>query len=170
MKIGLLSDTHSDLDPKVFIHFEKVDEIWHAGDIGDISVVKSLENFKPLKAVFGNIDDKTIQQTFPEDLFFNCEGLNVLMTHIGGVPPRYNPRVKKLLASRVPLPDVFICGHSHIMSVRRDESHNNMLFINPGAAGNHGFHKIKTLVRFEIENTRIFNMEVIEIGKRGTPG
>lgn len=165
MKIGLLSDTHSDLDQKVFLHFDKVDEIWHAGDVGDVGVIDSLQKFKPVKGVYGNIDDITIRSLFSEDLFFVCEGVRIWMTHIGGAPPSYNPRIKKQLAKEIP--DMFICGHSHILRIARDERFNNMLYVNPGAAGNHGFHKIKTLVRFEIENSRIFNMEVIEIGKRG---
>ena len=165
MRIGLLSDTHSDLDPKIFAHFDQVDEIWHAGDLGNMDLVKSLQSFKPFRAVYGNIDDKEIQSHFPEDLHFTCEGMNIWMTHIGGVPPRYNPRVKKILNTSVP--DIFICGHSHILKIKRDEIHNNMLFINPGAAGNHGFHKIKTLVRFEIVQGKIVKMEVIETGKRG---
>jgi uncharacterized protein len=164
-KIGLLSDTHSFLDPKVFDYFRECDELWHAGDIGDPSVVTQLENFKPLRAVFGNIDDKPLQAKFPEDLRFTCEGLEIWITHIGGVPPNYNPRVKKLLKNKPP--DIFICGHSHILRVKRDAEFNNMLYINPGAAGNHGFHQIKTIVRFEINNQVIGNMEAIELGKRG---
>lgn len=165
MRIGLISDTHSYLDPKVFEYFKNVDEIWHAGDIGDRSVADELEKFKPFRAVFGNIDDKTIQARFPEDLCFECEGLNVWMTHIGGAPPNYNPRIKKVLKERIP--DIFICGHSHILRVKKDPNFKNMLYINPGAAGNHGFHHMKTLIRFEIVNKEIKNMEVIELGKRG---
>jgi putative phosphoesterase len=165
MKIGLISDTHSYLDPNVFKHFESCDEIWHAGDIGENNVMADLEKFRPFRAVFGNIDSRALQATLPEDLFFTCEGLTVWMTHIGGVPPNYNPRVKKMLKQRVP--DIFICGHSHILRIKRDPALNNMLYINPGAAGNHGFHAIKTLVRFDIESGRIGNMEVVELGKRG---
>jgi uncharacterized protein len=165
MKIGLISDTHGFLDPKIFEHFRDCDELWHAGDIGDVGVVKALEEFKPLRAVYGNIDDKDIQARFSEDLFFNCEGLNVWITHIGGAPPRYNPRVRKLLASTVP--DIFICGHSHILRVAKDPAYAGMLYINPGAAGNQGFHHMKTLIRFEIERKEVKGMEVIELGKRG---
>jgi len=165
MKIGLLSDTHSFLDPKVFQHFKDVDEIWHGGDIGDLAVVTALQEFKPLRAVYGNIDDKEMQARFPEDLWFNCEGLTIWMTHIGGAPPNYNPRVKKKLKEKAP--DIFICGHSHILRIKRDPAFTNMLYINPGAAGNHGFHAIKTLVRFEINQKKIENMEVIELGNRG---
>jgi uncharacterized protein len=165
MKIGLLSDTHSYLDPKILSYFTNCDEIWHAGDVGDAVVVNELEKFKPLRVVFGNIDDKVMQVRFPEDLWFACEGLTVWMTHIGGAPPNYNPRVKKILKDKVP--DIFICGHSHILRVKKDPAYKNMLYLNPGAAGNHGFHPIKTILRFEIVGKEIRNMEVIELGKRG---
>ncbi len=164
MKIGLISDTHSHLDPKVFTYFSACDEIWHAGDIGDATVANELEKFKPLRAVFGNIDDKALQTRYAEDLWFTCEGLTIWMTHIGGAPPHYNPRIKKQLKEKVP--DVFICGHSHILRVKKDPA-TNMLYINPGAAGNHGFHSMKTLIRFEINNKIISKLEVIELGKRG---
>ena len=165
MKIGLLSDTHSYLDPKVFEYFKDCDEIWHGGDIGDATVVNDLEKFKSVRAVFGNIDDKEMQVRFPENNWFTCEGLTVLITHIGGAPPNYNPRIKKILKERVP--DIFICGHSHILRIKKDPNYNNMLYLNPGAAGNHGFHQIKTIVRFEIIDKEIKNLEVIELGKRG---
>jgi uncharacterized protein len=165
MTIGLISDTHSFLDPKVFEHFRTCDQIWHAGDIGDASVATSLEAFKPFKAVFGNIDSIELRSRYPEDLWMTVEGINVLMTHIGGVPPTYNGRVKKIMKGKVP--DIFICGHSHILRIKRDPEYNNMLYINPGAAGNHGFHHMKTLVRFEIAEGVIGNMQVIEIGRRG---
>ncbi|MBL7834937.1 MAG: metallophosphoesterase family protein [Cyclobacteriaceae bacterium] len=164
MKIGLLSDTHSFLDPKVFDYFQACDEIWHGGDFG-IGVLEQLESFKPVRAVFGNIDDLELRTKLPEDLWFTCEGLSVFMTHIGGAPPNYNPRVKKILSARIP--DIFICGHSHILRIKKDSSYKNMVYLNPGAAGNHGFHSVKTLVRFEISGTEIKNMEVIELGKRG---
>jgi hypothetical protein len=165
MKIGLLSDTHSVLDPKVLDYFKSCDEVWHAGDIGDTAVADQLEKFKPLKAVFGNIDDQSMQVRFTEDLWYECEGLTIWMTHIGGAPPHYNPRIKKILQMRVP--DLFICGHSHILRIKKDLNYKNMLYLNPGAAGNHGFHSIKTIVRFEILQKEIKNMEVIELGKRG---
>jgi len=165
MKIGLLSDTHSYLDPKVLEHFSNCDEIWHAGDIGEIGVITELQNLKPVRAVYGNIDGKELQATWPENYWANVEGVSVLMTHIGGTPPRYNPRVRKLLAERTPA--LFICGHSHILKIGRDPTHNNMLFVNPGAAGNHGFHHMRTIVRFEILSGEVKNMEVIELGKRG---
>lgn len=165
MKIGLLSDTHSLLDPKIFTHFSACDEVWHAGDIGDMNVATALENFRPFRAVYGNIDDKELQSRYPEDLRFTCEGVNVLITHIGGAPPNYNPRAKKLFKESTP--DLFICGHSHILRIKKDPAYNNMLYLNPGACGNQGFHSIKTIVRFEISNKVISNLEVIEIGKRG---
>ncbi len=166
MKIGLLSDTHGHLDPKVFKYFKEVDEIWHAGDIGDIVVAEALEKFKPTRAVFGNIDSSNVYNRFPEDIYLTCEGVKVWMTHIGGSPPRYNERVKPKLKRHTP--DLFICGHSHIMKVQRDPQFGKMLYLNPGAAGNHGFHHIKTIVRFDLENAQIKNMQVIELGKRGS--
>jgi len=165
MKIGLISDTHGFLDNKVFDYFQHCDEIWHAGDIGDLSLAGKLAAFKPLRAVYGNIDEREIRDRYPEDLFFDCEDLRVWMTHIGGAPPRYNPRVKKILPVRKP--DIFICGHSHILRIAKDPAQNGMLYINPGAAGNHGFHHMKTLVRFEIEGRDVKNMQVIELGRRG---
>lgn len=164
MKIGLLSDTHSYLDSRVFEYFKDCDEVWHAGDAGD-NVLEPLEKFKPLRFVFGNIDSQTLQRKYPEDLWFTCEGLTIWMTHIGGAPPNYNPRVKRIFKEKIP--DVFICGHSHILRVKKDPNYNNVLYLNPGAAGNHGFHHIKTLIRFEIIGKEIKNMEVIELGKRG---
>ncbi|CAN5411488.1 metallophosphoesterase family protein [soil metagenome] len=162
MTIGLLSDTHSHLDPKVFEYFKDCDEVWHAGDIGDPAIVDTLEKFKPLRAVFGNIDDRTLQARFEEDLWFDCEGMSIWMTHIGGAPPNYNPRIKKIFKEKKP--DVFICGHSHILKVKKD---GDMLYINPGACGNHGFHTVKTIIRMEINEGKIGKMEVIELGKRG---
>ena len=163
-KIGLLSDTHSFLDDKVFEYFKEVDEIWHAGDIGSMEVVEQLEAFKPLKAVYGNIDGGVLRQSFPLDLRFDCEGMDVFMTHIGGYPGRYNKRVREIL--EVNPPDLFICGHSHILKVMPDKTHK-LLHINPGACGNHGFHKVKTIIRFSMDKGRITGMEVIELGKRG---
>lgn len=165
MRIGLLSDTHSYLDSSLFNFIQEVDEIWHAGDIGDESVLKQLQQWKPVRAVFGNIDSTSIQNRLPEVLKIEVGGLIVLMTHIGGSPPHYNPHVRKLLKEHTP--DVFICGHSHILKVMKDANHNNMLFINPGAAGNHGFHRIKTFIRFEISDKTVRKLEVIELGKRG---
>jgi uncharacterized protein len=164
MKIGLLSDTHSFLDPKVTHYFAACDEIWHAGDIGHISVWEQLRAFKPLKAVYGNIDDPEMQTRVPEDVWFECEGLQIWITHIAGAPPNYNPRIKKILKEKKP--DILVAGHSHILKVIRD-TERNFLFLNPGAAGNHGFHASKTLLRFEINNKVVEKMEVIDLGKRG---
>ncbi len=163
-KIGLLSDTHSTLDPKVFHYFEEVDEIWHAGDIGNMEVIEKLEAFKPLRAVYGNIDGGKLRTEFPIDLRFDCEGMDVWITHIGGYPGRYNKRVREIMASNPP--DLFICGHSHILKVIPDKKHN-LLHINPGACGVHGFHKVKTIIRFNIDQAKIIDLQVIELGVRG---
>jgi uncharacterized protein len=164
MKIGLLSDTHGHLDPKIFEYFSECDEIWHAGDIGTMEVLEQLEKFKPCRAVYGNIDDHKIRTATIEDLWFECDGLTVWITHIGGYPPKYNKRIKSILKERTP--DLFICGHSHILKVIRDPIHD-LIHINPGAAGVQGFHKVKTLIRFDIEEKKIKNMQVIELGGRG---
>lgn len=165
MKIGLMSDTHSFLDKRVFEYFKEVDEIWHAGDIGDPKVADELEAFKPLRAVFGNIDNQDIRARFPENLRWNTEGVSVWMTHIGGYPGKYPTRIKDGFRSEDC--DLFICGHSHILKIIPDKIHN-LLHINPGACGNEGFHKVKTLVRFEIVDGKFQNMEVIELGLRGS--
>jgi len=164
VKIGLLSDTHSWLDEKVFDFFSEVDEVWHAGDIGDPELANRLENFKPLRAVYGNIDGTELRSRFPHEQIFNLEGVTVWMTHIGGYPPQYNAQVKKRLNSINP--KLFICGHSHILRVMPDASRPGMLYINPGAAGIYGFHIEKTLVRFDLDDGKIRNLEVINLGKR----
>lgn len=163
--IGLISDTHGYLDPRVFEHFALCDEIWHAGDIGSLKIIDQIEGFKPARIVFGNIDNKEIQQRTQENLHFEVEGFRIWMTHIGGAPPRYNPQVLPTL--RTDPPDIFICGHSHILRVIRDKDLKNMLYINPGAAGREGFHKFRTLLRFNLHEGLISQMEVIELGKRG---
>jgi len=163
--IGLISDTHGYLDPKVFEYFDSCDEIWHAGDFGTVEVSDELEKFKPLKGVYGNIDGTELRKNHPLIQSFEIEGFKVLMTHIGGYPGKYSQQVKELLTLKKP--DLFICGHSHILRIMRDKNYNNMLFINPGAAGKEGFHKIKTIVRFNLDNRKIDNVEVIELGKRG---
>jgi len=162
-RIGLLSDTHSYLDERLFDHFKDCDEIWHAGDVGTRTIVDQLQAFKPLRAVLGNIDSRQID--LPEHQHFKIEGLRVWITHIGGAPPRYNPSVRPQLKAQTP--DVFICGHSHILRVLRDPALHNLLYINPGAAGKEGFHKVRTALRFGIDNGKILNMELIELGKRG---
>ena len=163
IKVGLISDTHGFIDPAVKKHFANCDEIWHAGDVGTIEVFDELCAFKPVKAVFGNIDGHIIRSAMPESLYFEVEGMKVYITHIGGYPGRYSFAAKTFIESN-PV-DLFICGHSHILKVMYDKK-NELLHINPGAAGNHGFHQVKTLIRFEIENGKPQNMEVIEIGKR----
>ncbi|WP_421870894.1 metallophosphoesterase family protein [Marinoscillum sp.] len=167
MKIGLISDTHSYLDPKVFDYFQQVDEIWHAGDIGTLALLEQLEAFKPTVAVFGNIDGHEVREATPEDQIFVREGVKVLMTHIAAKPPRYNPRVQKLIQAHQP--NLLICGHSHILKVQPDPA-NNLLFMNPGAAGIHGFHQVKTLLRFDLVSGKPKNLEVVELGKRGAIG
>lgn len=164
MKIGLISDTHSFLDKKVFKYFDSCDEIWHAGDIGNEEVLNELEAFKPTKTVFGNIDDQAIQQRTIEDLIFTIEDVKVFMTHIGGKPPRYAKGISTKLKKHKP--DLFICGHSHILRVMPDKD-RGLLYMNPGAAGHQGFHKMRTLLRFEINNGKIENLEAIELGARG---
>lgn len=164
--IGLISDTHSYLDEKVFRHFEVCDEIWHAGDIGNTEIADKLATFKPFRAVYGNIDGVDLRQRYPLDQNFDCEGAKIFMTHIGGVPGKYpTPLKNKLLVSK---PNVFICGHSHILRIITDKVFQNMLHINPGAAGIHGFHHVRTLVRFKIEEGKLFDMQVIELGKRAS--
>lgn len=164
MKIGLLSDTHSYLDPKVFDYFSECDEIWHAGDIGDINICDKLAAFKPLIAVHGNIDDQLIRMSHPEDHIFEREGFKIWITHIGGYPPKYTLKIKARLSELQP--DLFVCGHSHILKVISDPNLNNLLHLNPGACGTHGFHQVKTLLRFDLKNKKISNMQVIELGKR----
>ncbi len=164
-KIGLLSDTHGYLDPKIFDYFSKCDEIWHAGDIGDAEVSDQLEKFKPLKAVSGNIDGQTIRSIHPVDHIFFCEEVKVFITHIGGYPGNYFPEAKKKIIEHKP--DLFICGHSHILKVMRDKQYN-LLHINPGAEGKTGFHKIRTIIRFDVNKAKIENLEVIELGLRGS--
>jgi len=165
MKIGVISDTHGYVDDQILKYFGKVDEIWHAGDFGNWDVVEKLQCFKPLIGVYGNIDGHEIRQSFPEQIHIEREGLSIWMIHIGGAPPKYNTKVKKLLQQSKP--DIMVCGHSHILKVMADPNHDKMLYINPGAAGKHGFHKMRTMLRFEINNGKPANMEVIELGKRG---
>jgi uncharacterized protein len=162
--IGLISDTHSFLDPNVYEHFKDCDEIWHAGDIGDRSVLDSLTAFKPTRAVFGNIETQELRFELPEDLIFEIEGLKVLMTHIGSLPGKYSARIKNLL--KIHSPNLFICGHSHILRVIKDPINKKLVYINPGAAGKHGFHHVRTIMRMKIEAGKVTNLEVIELGSR----
>ena len=162
--IGLLSDTHSYLDERLFNYFADCDEIWHAGDVGNIEIIDQLRAFKPLRGVYGNIDGQEIRIELPLNQRFEVEDLSIMMTHIGGTPPRYNPTTRAELIANTP--DIFICGHSHILQVLRDKKLNNMLYINPGAAGKSGFHKVKTAIRFAIDGNKVLQMAVIDLGKR----
>jgi uncharacterized protein len=159
-KIGLISDTHNYLDDAVFEHFKDCDEIWHAGDFGTVDIANKLAAFKPLKGVYGNIDGQDIRSIYPEKLEWKCEGVQILMKHIGGYPPKYTTDTKKeLLESR---PQLFISGHSHILKVMFDEK-IECLHMNPGAAGKQGWQKVRTLIRFVIDREDIKNCEVIEL-------
>ncbi len=162
-RIGLISDTHNYLDDAVFKHFEQCDEIWHAGDFGTAQVSDKLKAFKPLKGVYGNIDGYDIRSEFPEKVRFNCEDVAVLMTHIGGYPGHYAPTIRQELTANPP--QLFIAGHSHILKVIYDDK-LKCLHMNPGAAGNHGWHKVRTLIRFVIDGKDMKQCEVIELGKR----
>ena len=165
-RIGLISDTHSYLDERVFEHFKSVDEIWHAGDVGDVSVIHQLESFKPLVGVYGNIDDAEVRKIFPLDRKFTCGGMKIWITHIAGSIYVYDKRIRQPL--RDDPPQILVCGHSHILKVQMDKR-LKMLYLNPGAAGRHGFHKTRPLLRFTIEGGNIFDMEVIELGSRAKP-
>lgn len=159
-KIGLLSDTHGFLDDAVFKHFESCDEIWHAGDIGNIEVADKLAAFKPFKAVWGNIDGQDLRIAYPENLRFTCEDTDVWITHIGGYPGKYSPQIRNEIYSNPP--QLFICGHSHILKVIYDKK-ISCLHINPGAAGKQGWHKVRTLVRFSISGDRMHDIDIIEM-------
>ncbi len=164
MRIGVLSDTHGWVDPAVYEHFAGVDEIWHAGDAGNMDVITELEAFKPLRAVWGNIDDFGVRRATKEYLFFRAGNKKVLIIHIGGYPDCYSPRALELI--RELKPDIFVCGHSHILKVIYDKRYN-MLCINPGSAGRTGIHKVMTLLRFTVEGDIVSDMEVIEFSQRG---
>lgn len=161
-KILLLSDTHSHIDDTILKYVKQADEVWHAGDIGDLKVTDAIAALKPLKAVYGNIDDAKARATFPLDLKFYCEDVSVFITHIGGYPGRYKPRIREDIYTNPP--DLFICGHSHILKVMPDKK-TGLLHMNPGAIGTHGFHKVRTMLRFEIDGDKIQNLEVIELDR-----
>ena len=158
-KILLISDTHGYIDEKIIKYANQVDEIWHAGDIGDISVTDTLKTIKPLKAVYGNIDDQKIRSEFPLHNRFLCEKVDVWITHIGGYPKKYNSKIIDELRSNPP--DLFICGHSHILKVINDKE-LNLLHINPGAIGKHGLHNVRTMIQFEINVDKIENLSIVE--------
>lgn len=160
IKIGLLSDTHAWWDEKYLHHFTVCDEIWHAGDFGSVEIAEKLAAFRPLRGVYGNIDGQEIRKMFPQVNRFKVEGAEVLIKHIGGYPGNYDPSIRGSLLARPP--KLFISGHSHILKVKYDKT-LDMLHINPGAAGKSGFHKVRTLVRFDIDNGVFKNLEVIEL-------
>ncbi len=159
-RIGLLSDTHNYLDEIIFEHFKNCDEIWHAGDFGTVEIADKLKNFKPFKGVYGNIDGMDIRAVYPEQLVFMCEEVKVMIRHIGGYPPKYNPETKKEIL--IHQPKLFISGHSHILKVMFDNK-LNCLHMNPGAAGKQGWHKVRTLLRFNIDGAEMKDCEVIEL-------
>jgi putative phosphoesterase len=161
-KILLLSDTHSYIDEAVLAHVANSDEVWHAGDIGSLSVTDRIKELTTLKAVWGNIDNAEIRAEFPEHQRFSCEGIDVWMTHIGGYPPKYNQRTREGLQTNPP--DLFICGHSHILKVIPDRK-LDLLHMNPGAIGKHGFQKVRTMLRFTIDGKKIEHLEVVEYKK-----
>jgi len=163
-RIGLISDTHGFLDENVFRHFEDCDEIWHGGDFGNSALADQLAAFKPLKGVYGNIDGRDIRDHFPLEIVFYCEEVKVLMRHIGGAPPRYNPETRQSLDKHQPL--LFISGHSHILKVIYDQG-RSFLHINPGAAGKQGWHKVRTLVKLTIDGLDMRDCQIVELGRRG---
>ncbi|NBC83176.1 MAG: YfcE family phosphodiesterase [Bacteroidetes bacterium] len=161
-RIGLLSDTHGHYDPKIETYFQSCDEIWHAGDIGPVEIADKLNAFRPLRAVYGNIDGQDVRIVYPEILRFQCEQVDVLIKHIGGYPKKYDPGIRQTIQKNPP--KLFISGHSHILKVMPDNQYG-LLHINPGAAGKIGFHKVRTLLRLVIEGTEIKELEVIELEK-----
>ncbi|MBU2018234.1 MAG: metallophosphatase family protein [Bacteroidetes bacterium] len=163
VKIGLLSDTHGHLDDRILDYFKDVDEIWHAGDIGSMEVLDRLQAYKPCRIVFGNIDDHEIRRETKEFLSFEIEKMKISMTHIAGKPGKYVEPAHQFIEETKP--DVFICGHSHILLVKHDPRYK-MLWLNPGACGIKGFHPIRTMLRFQINNGKVEKMEAIELGRR----
>ena len=161
-KISLLSDTHSKLDERFIPHLKNSDEIWHAGDIGSLNVYDKLTKLSDVKAVYGNVDNHKIRIGLKSELFFKCEGLNIYMTHIGGYPGKYSKGIKEKIEKTNP--NIFICGHSHILKIMNDKK-NKLLFLNPGAAGNHGIHKVKTIIKFDIDGKEIRNLKIIELNR-----
>jgi len=162
-KILLLSDTHSYIDNQILKFVKQADEVWHAGDIGSLDVADTIKNLKPLRAVYGNIDDALIRTEHPLNNKFIVEKVSVWITHIGGYPNRYDFRIREEILKNPP--QLFISGHSHILKVMHDKK-LNLLHMNPGAAGKHGFHKVRTMLRFEINEGKILNLEVIELEQR----
>jgi|SRR5690606_6542047 len=162
-KILLLSDTHSHIDERILHYVTEADEVWHAGDIGKPEVSDKIKELKPLKAVYGNIDDAEIRKEFPRNQRFMCEKVDVLITHIGGYPGKYSPAIREELYANPP--KLFICGHSHILKVMNDKK-LDLLHMNPGAAGKYGFHKKRTMLRFKVDGENLSDLEVIELGNK----
>jgi hypothetical protein len=162
-KILLLSDTHSYIDDTILKYVNQADEVWHAGDIGNLDVTDTIKKLKPLRAVYGNIDDDKARMEFPLHNRFMCENVDVWITHIGGYPGKYNTAIREEIKANPP--KLFICGHSHILKVQFDKT-LNLLHMNPGACGKSGFHQVRTMLRFEIDNDKIQSLEIIEIGKK----
>jgi putative phosphoesterase len=163
MKILLLSDTHGFIDEAILKHAEQADQVWHAGDFGSLEVSNKLSALKPLYGVYGNIDGQELRKIHPLHNRFSCEGYNIWITHIGGYPGKYDLKIQQLINKNPP--DIFICGHSHILKIMKDPL-LNLLYINPGAAGKEGFHKVRTIIKFNLKNKTISAMQVIELGKR----
>ena len=163
-KILLLSDTHSHIDERILHFVSEADEVWYAGDIGDLTVTDAISALKPLRAVYGNIDDHKARSSFPLDLKFDCEGMKVWITHIGGYPGKYNQRIRTEIKQNPP--QIFVAGHSHILKVQWDKSIQCM-HLNPGACGISGFHQMRTMLRFSIDKGTLKDLEVIELGLRG---
>lgn len=164
LRIGLLSDTHGFLDDALLAHFAQCDEVWHAGDFGTPEILDRLRNFKPVRAVYGNVDGPELRAGLPQDLSWDCAGLRVFMTHIGGYPGSYAASAKRELERL--RPGLFICGHSHILKVMRDPE-LGLLHMNPGACGHHGWHLVRTILRFTVDSGKISGVEAIELGPRG---
>lgn len=165
-KVGLIADTHSYFDPQIKTYFDDRDEIWHAGDFGDWNVVERLRDIAPVIGVYGNVDGNELRKEFPQHQRFNREGVEVWMTHIGGSPGRYALPIREEIDEDPP--DLFICGHSHILKIARDPDLQKMIFMNPGAAGRHGFQVYRTCVRFEIFDGGLHNVEVINLGEKNS--
>lgn len=164
MNIGILSDTHGYMDNRILSYLQECEEIWHIGDFGDMSVIEELDKIAPLRGVYGNVDGQAIRQRFPEHERFNIAGFDVWMTHIGGYPGKYEPHIRKSIQENPP--DIFLSGHSHILKVKRDNN-LDLLHLNPGAAGNTGFHKQRTLLLMQLAERAIKDLRVVELGKRG---
>lgn len=162
IRIGLIADTHGYLDPQVKEFFSDRDEIWHAGDFGNLSIATELEEIAPLTGVYGNIDGQDIRNIYPLHQRFEREGLQIWITHIGGIPGRYCIPIRNEITQNTP--DLFICGHSHILKIARDQELNRMLYINPGAAGRQGFQVYRTIIRFTIDSGKLKDLEVINLG------